>query len=227
MSALQFLELHPAETAGMDSGMALGLWRVGWACSFFYHGSSLLRVEVISARLSKEPHIPVPYWSGKENWAGILAAGNQGSWREISEALLIQPGQFVIDSFVCFAKPSPGWTCWDQFFSPHLLWVPDGYGHAGICRETWLNKFWATFVLGAVPCPSQLLAALSAAFAFCAAFPWWCQGWLHLLSLSFWDVPYAWNILLALSQESTFFLPPSVKLIFSTTPIRWADRGKK
>lgn len=75
--------------------------------------------------------------------------------------------------------------------------------------------------------PSQLLSAPTAASAFCAAFHWWCQGWLHLLSLSFCDVPYAWNILLALIQENTFFfLPSSVKIISSTTLIRWVDTEK-
>lgn len=194
----------------MDTGKCVRVWRLGWA-SFLYHegGSDF-------SKTKWTPHTsPLLVWKGE-------LGRNLGS-RKISGALLIHPGQFVIDSFVCLAKPSPGWTNWNQFFSPHLLWVPGGYGHPGICRETLLNKFQAAFVLGA--CPSQLLSAPSAAFAFCAAFHWWCQGWLHLLSLSLCVVPYAWNILLALSQETTFFLPPSVKLISSTTPIRWADTG--
>lgn len=209
--------------------MGVGLWRIDWTCSFFYHKISVLRVEVISARLSHtsehttEPHIPVPYWSGKENWAesGLLefrAAGGKS----------VHSPWPICDQFFCLLCQTLSWInlLESVFLTPHLVWVPGGYGHPGVCRETWLNKFQAPFVvLGAVPCPSQLLSAPSAAFAFCAALRWWCQGWLHLLSLSFCNVPYAWNILLALSQETTFFLPPSVKLISSTTPIRWADTG--
>lgn len=103
---------------------------------------------------------------------------------------------------------------------------PVGYGHRGICRETWLNKFRA-FVLGAVPCPSQLLSAPSAAFAFCAAFHWWCQGWLHLLSLCFCDVPYAWNIFLALIQETTFSYHPLWNSFPAQHPLDELIQGKK
>lgn len=76
-----------------------------------------------------------------------------------------------------------------------------------VVRLNWII-FKLSLCLWATLFPSQLLSAPNAASAFCAAFHRWCQGWLYLLSLSFCDFPYAWNILLALIQETTFFYHP-------------------
>lgn len=64
MSALQFLKQQE-----WTQGSVFGCGGLAEPLLF-----STMRVEVISAKLS-EPHIPVPYWSGKENWAGISAQG--------------------------------------------------------------------------------------------------------------------------------------------------------
>lgn len=71
--------------------------------------------------------------TGQESWL----QGNQ--WSSANSPRPICPHySWVIDSFVCFAKPSPGWTYWNQFFSPHLLWVMGTSGFVG--RLGWINS---------------------------------------------------------------------------------------
>lgn len=113
----------------------MGVGLLGWACSFFCHEIPLLRVAVISA---SEPHIPVPHWSGKENWAGILAAVNQGSWREISSFTPANLWLILLSALLDLLLDEPTEINFSHLTSCGFLVVMGTQGFVG--RLCWINS---------------------------------------------------------------------------------------